>query len=374
MSHLKRNFLRYLKGAGAGSMLISLIAHFLILGGATVWIVSEVKPTRKPNFQGGPANSAPAVSHPVKMSNTQPNLDTLTQRLTVDTASSDIALPDLPSLGEPGAPGPSLGGGLGGLGAGSGIGNLKAPVMPTFGFRDPVAAGSLVGTLYLLPSEQFKTNDDETKGFLAWFDTFKNAGWSDASLGRLKKAAQQLHNTQLVVPSVKASEAPKAFGVPPQDSKVRFFIRYQAKIIPPRSGKWRFVGYGDDLLIVRIDGKVVLESSTWARKNNKNAISGWMSKTDYKYSKHAEDTFAVGDWVQLNSAWPANIEIFLSEEPRTGDVSAVLLVEEEGATYEKTSTALPVLPIWTTAPNPSVASKKFTIPVAKDAPVWKIRK
>jgi hypothetical protein len=114
MSASQNKFVRYLTRFGAGSMVISIIIHVFILGGATVFVVSSIQPQPKAKFQGGGSSGAPDVSHPVKMSNTQPNLESFNQRLTVDSANADIALPDLPSLGETGPGSLSSGGGLGG--------------------------------------------------------------------------------------------------------------------------------------------------------------------------------------------------------------------------------------------------------------------
>ncbi|MBC8039138.1 MAG: hypothetical protein H7Y06_01200, partial [Opitutaceae bacterium] len=111
MSNFQKKFVRYLTRFGAGSMAISIIVHVIILGSATVWVVSSVQPQRKPSFQGGGNNSsAPAVQHAVKMANTQPNLAALTQRLVVENASSSVTLPDLPATGNTGPGGPATGG------------------------------------------------------------------------------------------------------------------------------------------------------------------------------------------------------------------------------------------------------------------------
>jgi hypothetical protein len=243
--------------------------------------------------------------------------------------------------------------------------------MPAFGFKEPLASGSLVGTLFLVPSDQYKDNEAEIEGAKAFFKKLSSGGWSDASLGNLKKSPAPLYSTQIVIPSIVAKEAPKAFGVPTQEGQVRFLIRYRAKVTAPRAARWRFVGNGDDLLVVRINKQVVLEATVpnWA-KLDKPGLTGWTPKKIYEYDKSDTGRYIVGSWFQPGTS-PVDMEVYMSEEPRQGDTSAVLLIEEEGVKYEKTAAGLPILPIWTVAPNPSNPGGKLKIPVATEAPVWR---
>ncbi|MFA6288461.1 MAG: hypothetical protein WC661_13845 [Opitutaceae bacterium] len=366
MSDARNKFVRYIRRMGAGSMLISIIVHVIVIIGATVWVVSSVTPPRKALFKGGDGGTS-EVRRPVKMSNTQPKLDTLTKRLSVDSPNSTVSLPDLPTNPDSGLSSPALGTNAGAPGA---AGGLKGPLMPIFGFKEPVKSGSLIGTLFLIPSDQYKTNDAEIEAAKSFFKKLSSGGWSESTLGSLKKSPSLLYNTQIVIPSIVAKEAPKAFGVPPQESLVRFLIRYRAKVTAPRGGRWRFVGYGDDIMVVRINNQVVLEASAPWSKLDKPGLTGWKPLKIYAYDKSDTGKYFVGSWFQPGTS-AVDMEVYMSEEPRAGDTSAVLLIEEEGAKYEKTSAGLPVLPIWTLAPNPTNPSGKLKIPVATEAPVWR---
>ena len=153
MSDSKSKFLRYIRRVGAGSMLISVIVHLIIIGGATVWVVSSVQPQRKALFKGGD-NAGSPVQHPVKMSNTQPKLDTLNKRLSVDSPNSAVNLPDLPSNTDSGVSSPALSTTIG-TSPGA-AGGLKGPLMPIFGFKEAQPGGTLVGRFYDL--KQFRTH------------------------------------------------------------------------------------------------------------------------------------------------------------------------------------------------------------------------
>lgn len=368
---------------GAGSLAVSIVIHVIFVVIAAIYVVSVVSEQRKVAFTGGGAGdgsggAAAEVRHNVSVArqNTTPVPSALSQKIVVEGASA-VALPELPNLGMPasavsssaGATG-SLGGGLGsGLGAGSGAGPGTGSLrMMPFGLLQAPKSGALVGTLFLMPSDQYKTNKEEITGFQNWIRSAASSGWPESSFAKLPKSPNQLFTTQILIPQIVAMEAPKAFGVEKQKAGVRFLIRYRGKVSPPRNGRWRFVGFGDDVLIVRLSGKVVMESSGPKEKKPVPGMSGWTPRKFYNYG---DIYYAVGDWAQLNASGSYDLEIYMSEEPREGDTSAMLLVEEEGATYEKTGADTPILPPWTLAPKPVVPPGKISVPLfTKDTPVW----
>src|SRR5438105_3827809 len=99
MSDSSNRLLRYFRRAGAGSFLISIVVHLILIGGATVYVVSSVREQRKASFQGGStASPGPRkdVQHKVQMSHQQEKLSAVTQRLAVDSPNASVSLPDLP--------------------------------------------------------------------------------------------------------------------------------------------------------------------------------------------------------------------------------------------------------------------------------------
>jgi len=379
-------FLTYLLRLGAGSLAISILVHVFFVGLATIYVVSVVTEQRKVAFTGGGSGDgsggpASETRHQVSVArqNTTPVPSSLSQKLVVEGASS-VALPELPALGLPpsaasssaGAVG-SLGGGLGsggGTGAGAGPGTGALRMMP-FGLSAAPKSGALTGTLYLLPSDQYKTNKEEFDAFKKWLKALASSGWSESTLNALPKSPRQLFTTQILIPEITALDAPKAFGVDKQKSVVRFLIRYRGKVSPPRNGNWRFVGFGDDMLVVRLNGKVVLEAFGKQAKMDIVGHTGWTPRKQYPYDNLK---YTVGDWNRLNTAGSYDLEIYLSEEPREGTTTAILLVEEEGATYKKNAAGSPILPPWTLAPAPTVNAGNLTVPIrSKDAPVWLFR-
>jgi PA14 domain len=382
MSAPKNRFLRYLVSLGAGSMLISIIFHVIIALGATYYVVTSIQTQRKAQFKGGDNGGGSTVQHSVKMSNTQPKLDTLTQRLSVDSPNAAVALPDLPSLSSGGS-GSALVPSGAGVGAPPGAagysGALKGPIMPLFGFKEAQAAGTLVGRLYDL--KQFrdgKANPDVLKlkpGNLAAAEVtdFVKGGWNPSSLAKFFQAPTVLYATQIFVPNMNADAAPKAYGVEKQVEPKAWIAHYRGKVSPPTSGAYRFVGAGDDHLAVRLDGRLVLDGS--GRK-----ISEWKSdrpKTpsyDYDFERNsfllsARKGFTVGNRMELRAGQFYDIDIVFSEGPG-GLFCAMLLFEQEGVTYAKDAKGNPILPIFRVSGAPVSPTPGAPV-VMPDGPIWK---
>jgi hypothetical protein len=376
MSDSPNKFVHYFKRFGAGSMLISIIIHVVIIICATVWVVSSVKPQRKPNFHGGGNNSsAPEVQHAVKMANTQPNLAALTQRLVVENAASSVTLPDLPSTGLSGSgllsPSGSLGGGPS-AGLGAGIGNLKAPIMPKFGFKEVQPGGTLVGNFYdfkqlsgLKPNPEYKGDPskriDPVSGPFDYEQVMKyvKGGWSNSSLSKYYQAPAPLYATQIFVPRMNAAEAPKAYGVEKEVQPKAWMAVYRGKVSPPKDGAYRLVGSADDILLVQFNGIFVLDGSLFNGTGFTSDSSGVK-----KYG-----SLIVGKRMQLKANQFYDVKIAISEAPG-GNFHAYLFFEQEGVTYEKDVRGNPILPIFRVADS-KVEPSSDALPFMSDGPIWK---
>ena len=376
MSDSQNKFIRYIKRMGAGSMLISIIVHVIVILFATIWVVSSVTPPRKAKFKGGD-NAGSPVSHPVKMSNTQPKLDTLTKRLTVDSPNSTVSLPDLPSTPDTGPSAPAMGTPTG-PNAGA-TGGLKGPLMPLFGFKEAQAGGTLVGRFYDL--KQFrdrKPNPAFAKlggGPLAVkeLSEFIKGGWNSGSLSEFFQAPSPLYATQIFVPGMSANEAPKAYGVEKEVKPMAWIAHYKGKVSPPTSGVYRFVGAGDDHLAVRLDGRLVLDAGGRMVSNFKTDRPK-SAAYPYAYNQSAwlnanRGGFTVGNRMELRAGQFYDIDVVISEGPG-GLFHALLLFEQEGVNYEKDGKGNPILPIFRLADSKTERNAGYP-PFKADGPIWR---
>ena len=382
---------RYLRRLGAGSLLISIVIHVVVLGLATVYVISTVQERRKALFQGGsgPGDAAPAaalVQHQVQMSRQQANLSALNQRLSVDSPDAVVGLPDLPDMPGFSAGGPTLDAGSGGFGAGigAGAGFGKGPVMPAFGFRESQPGGALVGRFYdfkQLADAQPKPNPELARlapGPLAEreLSRFTPGSWTSRELARFYQAPTPLYATQIFIPNIGADEAPKAYGVGDTVQGRAWIVHYRARVSPPQSGVYRFVGGADDFLVVRVNGRVVLDGGLFAVSPFKTDRP---DSASYPYEFRApgnalqlsqRNGFVVGNTMDLRAGTFYDLDIVIGEG-LGGHFYAALFVEKAGETYAKDRQGNPVLPLFRVADTPPPAATNGAPAFAPDGPVWR---
>lgn len=171
----------------------------------------------------------------------------------------------------------------------------------TVGFGSSTQEQGLIGTLYDLK----RTAKGKPSGLNGGIQSqnaiiealslyFKD--WSRKSLKQYFRVKNTLHATNWYMPPVSAAYAPVAFGV--EDPKTRpgtwdfqpsaWLVVYRGKVVAPKSGKFRFVGTGDDFMAVRFNKKTVLDAgyrmpTRWDKKNPRKAwVSGLGDGVSYR--------------------------------------------------------------------------------------------
>ncbi len=223
-------------------------------------------PTNNPTPKELTSRSAPAAS------SVAPSVIVATSTAAVSLASVEIDMSDglsLDSTLDIGLGDSDLGEGLGdgGSGLGSGQGGGSA----------------LEGTFYDLkqtgkgrarkPSSLAKKGEggvlaiDRGK-YYEVIANFVNKGWSAGQLNRYFESEQKLYASNFYLPSARARYAPIAYQVgdakKPETQWVcqpaGWCVVYRGKVRAPKTGKFRFIGTGDDYIGVRFDRKVVLSA------------------------------------------------------------------------------------------------------------------
>jgi hypothetical protein len=413
------------KKLGGGSLSISLIIHGVILAVGLILIIQVIPAPKKPPVDFMPSSGGggdPSANNKVKskqrkaMSSTAPRVaakDVASGFTLPEPDSSDIsALPNLSSGSISGGLGGSgSGGGKGtgtgqgfGSGAGIGMGNGTGKMNP-FGMLEP-ANNALVGTFYDL--KQTKSGKPTPLGqetnwgqiiekYRSVVYDFTKRGWNERQLAEYFQAPQKLYQTKIFMPSMEADAAPKAFG---QNAIAgsRWVVVYRGTVMPPKTGKYRFVGAGDDVLAVRFAGKNVFdygyESATgnisFAANKQKLEVAakdrGWehdrkdvampLPMQIYRYGslsdRHTKDIFgvAVGLEFEAKEGTPYPIEILIGEDPG-GFFFGYLLIEEIGAQYQKDPSGSPILPLFRLDNNPPAVPTPGP-PFDPNGPVWKL--
>jgi hypothetical protein len=152
---------------------------------------------------------------------------------------------------------------------------------------------------------------------------------------------------------------PASFGIPtgPDFNPYLWCIHYKGKIMRKDGGRFRFWGLGDEVLLVRVNGELVL-NATW--EYYRYDCAPWERKDeDYQYHLGNAQA-AVGSWFELEPGVPVEMEVLIAEGVvMGGQFCAYLLVEEEGEMYGKNREGMPVLPVFKTAEIPERVKDKI---------------
>jgi hypothetical protein len=252
------------------------------------------------------------------------------------TKSLDIRIPEVVGIK----------GGMGYLDGGGGLGGIGFDLELNIFGKDKGSGNELEGTFYDL---KMKPDGSPAKMDENYYnEVIKEfiGSWNLRVFDRYFKAPKNKFATTFMLPRMPADEAPKAYAVDDVVKPKQWVAYYKGKIAAQESGRYRFWGIGDDILMVRIKGKTVIDANL-----NKN-ISDWTStdENSRKY-KMSGTGMEIGDWFYLSNGKPVEMEVLVGERPG-GVFYCHLLIEQDGVDYPTGADGRPILPIFKTADIP----------------------
>jgi hypothetical protein len=425
------------KKFGGEGFLVSVAFHVLLLIAGLFYIVNKWRePAKKedPTFasgSGGGANGDKAKAFEHKMQRRQPMIVKSPSRIVSKSANASVSLPSTPTTSTASFASGLSGGGMskgsgggsgGGEGTGIGIGKGGGKnFVSVFGARATQFDGGFVGTYYdmkykrrLNPTDKLEPSDvwqspptwhspdnasynvcfpykpdrNLTLDADRYYKTLNDAAYADSeqALSKYFVSPTKLFATRLWIPGSPSATSPQAFEVADVCKGHFWCVTYKALISPPSSGRWRFVGAGDDMLAVKIDKKNVLGWFWWLNKNYLK--QNWIGKparfggpVDEPKLRHYRNATGqgmpggagVGDWIQMDKGK------FYEFEAVIGDWGGVfhgfLLCEKEGEKYEAVPSAVegrkePKIHIFRTAEDPLPQGAGMPVDYIADGPVW----
>ena len=331
---------------GGEGLALSVIIHLLLVIIAVVWVVSTVTDLsgkKDPNTfatgAGGGSGGPKAKEYKTKL---QPkNVKSLTKtssRITSKNANATMAVSSLPSLTNPLATAGAIGGGSSkgfGGGSGGGIGTGKGAgvgggrnFVSLFGMKSTASAnvGGLLGTLYDLKqtSDRKPTAAAPAKTgippYRASVREFLESGWSPGRLQKFFKSPDMLVSGQLFITSRSADDAPKAFEVEKLMKPSRWVVHYRCYVEVPNSLPFRFVGSGDDFLLVRWNRKIALDDgyeTYFSGKDGNYRDFGDRVSKEFKIDRKPGTLHRLkaGPWIQATKGAKIPVEVLMGETP-----------------------------------------------------------
>lgn len=183
----------------------------------------------------------------------------------------------------------------------------------------------------------------ETEAYDQTVRRFVRGDWDASILGNFYRARNPLTITQFLIPKGSADLAPKAFGVENEVTPRRWLVHYKGTIVAAKSGKFRFVGYGDDVLIVRFNRKNVLDGSFNAHyapeANDQQELSNGPGV--------GQGACRIGRWFEVSEGSSYSMETLIGESPG-GHFSALLYIQDKAVQYKPRPVGGLTLPVFQT--------------------------
>ncbi len=180
--------------------------------------------------------------------------------------------------------------------------------------------------------------------------------FSPESLANFYVVPKKVALTHVFIPMQDAGNGPKAFGAGDQMKPKEWFAYYTGEIKATEKARYRFAGFFDDCIMVRIDGKTVFECvcdhMPGKSGSNKSPMSGWgpsdQSVIGEWRGPRDRDRLVVGDWFAVEPGKKFKMDLVIGERPG-GIIGGLLLIQKEGEEYPKDGNR-PILPIFASRP------------------------
>ncbi|MGE9268839.1 MAG: hypothetical protein ACQKBY_12155 [Verrucomicrobiales bacterium] len=179
--------------------------------------------------------------------------------------------------------------------------------------------------------------------------SLERRNFSESAFGDFFKAPQELSLTNLAIPDAAATEGPKYFNAEKDIKPSGWVAHYQGRISVPEDGRYRFVGFADDYMVVTINNRVRLvacwpsiQERVRGRWDPTEPVGAWAAPIN-------PQKLICGDWMKLGRGDELKMDLAVGERPG-GRINFILLVEKEGEEYRKDGAGRPILPLFTTSP------------------------
>ena len=318
------------KGMAKGmpsAVVLSILIHvalFLLAGMLVVFTVVK-KEDRK--FEPPKAVERPQMKlkkPKVKVKKTSKPKPTTRIVTKMDRASMpEIQLPEMSGMGD------GLAGGVVGFDLALDLGEVSI-----FGAGQTIG-NDFVGTFYdLKRNRSGKPTPMDPEMYLEAIRKFVKDDWKATRLSRYYQSPKKLYTTTFAIPPVLSIMAPEAFGEKDTDGWL-WAAHYKGELVYPEDIRFRFWGMGDDVMLVRVNGEVVLISCWPGGWTEGYLTQVWQSSSpdSHKYPLGINRS-VVGDWIDLKAGVPLPMEVLIGELPG-GVFQAMLCVEVESETYPK---------------------------------------
>jgi hypothetical protein len=225
--------------------------------------------------------------------------------------------------------------------------------------------------------EPRKAGDPDTD--LLW-RRFVDSLWDTSLISDFYRSPNALETNCFAITPRPSEEGPAAFGLASEVQPAWWLVYYQGKVVAPATGDYTFVGFGDDVLAVAMDGKLVLDGGICPMlQSNFGTLAGGLENTCPVYPnvwsrRHAntpntnDGKLRIGQTFHATANVPIKMQVLIGD--RGGDCAFFLLIKNEAKTYQTTPDGTPILPLFQLGPAHKVVLDGDHPPMSDQAENW----
>jgi hypothetical protein len=203
----------------------------------------------------------------------------------------------------------------------------------------------MIGTFYDLkqtadkePTDMAPGSNEGQQNYVDKVRAYARSGFKEGVLSAYFKSDERLIASQFFVTRMGAEGAPKAFNVPEVKAS-RWLVHYTGYVKAPKSGRFRLVGLGDDILTAYWQDRPVLDGGYdfISEKHNLHAGTGGATPrngTGNRLTKEEQEKWGkpgyglrTGTWVDVVRGQTYKMDVLIGETPG-GVFEAYLMLEE----------------------------------------------
>lgn len=189
------------------------------------------------------------------------------------------------------------------------------------------SAGALIGILYDFKQTQKREPVPMDRHiFERVVAQFIDGGWDEGLLNAYYRVPRALYATELLIPTIDADTAPRAFGVEKTVQPRTWLVHYKGQVAAPTDGTYRFLGDADDFVAVAVNGETVLVADI---PGTKLRVKWFAKEAPFRLGGRHGGRFIAGDWIELRAGQPIDLDIITGESPG-GQMRCLLGVEKKG--------------------------------------------
>jgi len=237
------------------------------------------------------------------------------------------------------------------------------------------AADQFTGYFYDFNQTKDKTPTGvDYNKYVSILSDYINQNWDDSVLEPYYRSKTPISMPSFFASSTKPSaDAPKNFGLENEVLPNAWIIHYHAKVIPPSAGDYRFLGFADNVLIVKINGEPVFDGG-WTMLLDRPSLHKQLPWVFPGYTGGDPSVnignLKMGASFHVEADEPVDIDVFIGDGGEY--YNFFLLIKNENEHYESLPDGTPLVPFFQLGDGkgPTFSDSEPHVPYSETPEPW----